>query len=202
MVEVKNTKALEAAFDHLNHESIEAPFHAVTASVQPLKRWADEFRQVSMPHLDSIRSLNSLAEQVRPTVMVVDDDEFQHKIVGMLLNKEGYRLVCVGSGIEALNMLHKIKPDLILMDISMPGMDGLEVTRRVKGVARFADIPIIMITGNSDHEVVTNSLEAGAIDFLVKPLGPEALIAKIVRIFGSKEAPRSEPPPELSLSDL
>jgi CheY-like chemotaxis protein len=110
--------------------------------------------------------------------------------------------VYVASGIEALNMLRKVLPDLILMDISMPDMDGLEVMRRMKGVARFTNIPIIMITGNSDQDVVTESLKAGAIDFMVKPLGRDALITKIAKILRTKVTPSSGPTSELSQSDL
>ncbi|MGA2082161.1 MAG: response regulator [Holophaga sp.] len=194
-VEVRSARVLQQAFDHLTHESIEAPLHAVADMVQPLREWSDKFRQASAPHLESIRSLHALAECVQPTVMVVDDDEFQHKIVSRLVKDEGYRMVFASSGIEALNMLRKIQPDLILLDLSMPDMDGLEVTRRVKGVARFAQIPIIMITGNSEESIVTDSMNAGAIDFMVKPLGREALIAKIAKVLGTKDTSPSEPPP-------
>jgi CheY-like chemotaxis protein len=138
-----------------------------------------------------------------PTIMVVDDDGFQHKIVRHILKGKGYQLVFARSGIEALNLLHKGRPDLILMDIAIPHMDGLEVTRRVKGVLRFSTIPIIMITGNSEEDIVTQCLKAGAIDFMVKPIGGEALIAKIARVLGAKDTPLSgPPPPELSQSDL
>jgi CheY-like chemotaxis protein len=202
MVEVRNAQHLEDAFNRLRQESIEAPLHAVAETFHPLKRWADDFRRASAPHLDSIRTLNTLAECVQPVVMMVDDDEFQHKTVNMLLKEEGYRLVYVASGIEALNMLRKVLPDLILMDISMPDMDGLEVMRRMKGVARFTNIPIIMITGNSDQDVVTESLKAGAIDFMVKPLGRDALITKIAKILRTKVTPSSGPTSELSQSDL
>lgn len=203
LVEVRNAKALEAALDRLKHEAIDPPLHSVVETFHPLRRWAKEFQRASAPHLDLIRSLNALAASDQSTVMVVDDDEFQHQIVSVLLEGMGYRLVYAASGIQALNMLHKMRPDLILMDVSMPDMDGMEVTRRVKGVARFSNIPIIMITGNSDQNVVTESLRAGAIDFLVKPLGREAVIAKIARVLGKKDpVPAEPPPPELNQSDV
>ena len=200
LVEVRNTRALELAFDRLKQEYIATPLQAVAESVQPLKRWADEFRQASLPHLESIHTLNAMAECIEPMVMMVDDDVFQHIIVSKLLKDEGYRLVFVTSGIEALNMLRKIHPDLILMDLSMPEMDGLEVARRMKGVVRFANIPIIMITGKSEENVVTESLRVGAIDFMVKPFGREALIEKIAKVLGIKEPPPSLP--DLKVADL
>lgn len=184
LVEARNAKALQQAFDRLTQESIEAPLHTVADIVQPLREWSDELKQASAPHLESMRSLCTQAEHAKPTVMVVDDDEFQHKIVSRLVKGEGYHLVFASSGIEALNMLHKIQADLILMDLSMPDMDGLEVTRRVKGVVRFARIPIIMITGNSEENIVTDCLNAGAVDFMVKPFFRETLIAKIAKVLG------------------
>ena len=202
LVEVRNAKALEQAFDRLKQESIEAPLHAVAESVQPLKRLAAEFRQASAPHLESMRALQASAGGSQPTLMVVDDDEFQHKILSRLLKDAGFRLVFASSGIEALNLLRKIQPDLVLMDFSMPDMDGLEVTRRIKGVAHLAHIPIIMITGNSEEHVVTDSLTAGAIDFMVKPLGVEALTEKIAKVLGTIGPSSVEPIPDLSQSDL
>lgn len=115
-----------------------------------------------------------------PTLLVVDDDPFQHHLVARLL-QDRYQLVFANSGIEALNALRKLPPDQILMDLQMPDMDGLEATRRIKGLARFAGVPVIMITGNSAEEVVKDSLLAGAMDFIVKPLARELLLEKIAK---------------------
>ena len=202
LVEVRNAKALEHAFDHLNHESVRPPLTEASGAIQPLKEWAEEFRQECKECFEPIRSLQALAGQIRPTVMVVDDDEFQHKIVSRLLKDQGFRLVFAASGIEAMNMLRKQRPDLILLDLSMPGMDGLDVTRRVKGVAQFANIPIIMVTGNSEEAVVTDCLAAGAADFMVKPFFKETLTEKIAKAMSMVGSPKVESPPDLSQSDL
>jgi DNA-binding response OmpR family regulator len=78
-----------------------------------------------------------------------------------------------------LAVLRKRRPDLVLMDYALPDIDGVEATRRLKGVAQFAEIPVVMITGNSEKAVVVNSLKAGAVDFIVKPLDKDRLLAKI-----------------------
>jgi CheY-like chemotaxis protein len=122
-----------------------------------------------------------MAEQVRPTVLVVDDDEFQHKMVARILETENCRLVFVASGAEALKILGTVQPDLILMDVQMPGMDGIETTRRLKAVPRLAKVPVVMITGQSAGTVVVDSLKAGAADFVVKPFEREKLISKVAR---------------------
>ena len=130
---------------------------------------------------ESARALNASDGRIRPTVMVVDDDEFQHKIIGKLLEAENYQLIFASDGFEALNLLRKTWPDVILMDVMMHGMDGMETTRRLKAIPQFAKTPVIMITGNSEGKVVVDSLKAGAVDFVVKPFDRATLIAKIVR---------------------
>lgn len=118
----------------------------------------------------------------RPTVLVVDDDHFLHKIIGKILAAKNYQLAFATSGAEALDIVRKTRPDLILMDIMMPDMDGLEATRQLKTVPRLADIPVIMITGNSEKDIVTESLKAGATDFVVKPIDRQTLLEKVGRV--------------------
>ncbi len=183
---VDNVQALEQAFTQLNREAIAPPLHAAAERVLPLKQWADQLKAAALQRLQSFQAP---AEHVPPAIMLVDDDTFQHKIVDRLLQDSGYRALFATGGVEALNLLRKEKPQLILMDFSMPDMDGIETTRRVRGTARFADIPIIMVTGNSEEHVVTGSLQAGANDFMVKPFIRDTLLAKIALILGSGGAP-------------
>jgi CheY-like chemotaxis protein len=122
-----------------------------------------------------------MAEQVHPTVLVVDDDEFQHKIVSRLMADVNYKLLFAACGLDALGLLRKSKPDLILMDVQMPELDGIETTRRIKAVPRLAAIPVIMMTGQSDRAVVSESLKAGAIGFVVKPLVRQSLLSKVAQ---------------------
>ena len=127
----------------------------------------------------TVSELNTLAERVRPTVLVVDDDEFQSKIVAHILEAENYNLLFAVNGFEALGLLRRTRPDLILMDVMMPDMDGVEATRRLKAVPQFTGIPVIMLTGKSEKNVVTESLKAGATGFLVKPIDRDTLITKV-----------------------
>ncbi len=129
----------------------------------------------------------SVAEQTklpRPTILVVDDDEFQHKLIRKLLEKQKYNFAFATSGVEALKILCKILPDIILMDVMMPDMDGLETLRHLKATPQFALIPVIMITGKSEGHIVSDSLKAGAADFVVKPFEQATLLAKIDHVLG------------------
>ncbi len=185
-----NFQNLVKGITRLKEGEIRQGFETVAESVQPLQQWADGLRQACEPHLASVRSLNSLVESIRPTVLVVDDDEFQRNLVGKILEGENYHLVFAASGIEALNTLHKMQPDLILMDIMMPDMDGMEVTRRVKAMPQFIDTPIIMFTAKSEKNTVTASLKSGATDFIVKPVVRERLIEKVASVLCALNTPK------------
>jgi CheY-like chemotaxis protein len=136
-------------------------------------------KQECEPYLKSARVLNALAESIKPTILVVDDDEIQRIILNKLLTARNYSLLFARDGVEALNVLQNKRPDLILMDIMMPNMNGMEATRQLKSNPEFAEIPVIMITGKSEGEVVMDCLKAGAVDFVVKPYEHATLLAKI-----------------------
>jgi len=154
-------------------------FRAMAEVVSPIQQWADEFKQECAPHIASALTLNAMADCIRPTLLVVDDDDFQRVIVSQLFAKENYRLVFASGGVEALNILRVMQPDLILMDILMPDLDGIETTRRLKSMPQFAKVPVIMVTGKSEGVSVRDSLKAGATDFVVKPLDRDTLLAKV-----------------------
>lgn len=175
VAEVRNADGLASEIARIKEGEVRQRLHAVAGSVRPLTQWADEFRQACEPHLKSVRSLGALAERAQPTILVVDDDEFQHKIVSTILKDDHYHLVFATGGAEALSLLRKMYPDLILMDVMMPDMDGLEVTRQIKSTPRLADIPVVMITGESKKNIVLNSLKIGVAGFLVKPFDRDTL---------------------------
>ncbi len=140
------------------------------------------------PPLDSARTLQTLAERVRPLVLLVDDDEFQHKLLRKLMQDEPVELSFALHATEALAGLDQRRPDLILMDLDLPGIDGVEAVCRIKDVARFASIPVLMVTGHGAREVVVRSMQAGAAGFLVKPFNRETLITKVRACLHGAEA--------------
>ncbi len=182
LVEVKDANGLQHEIGRLQQEDIHGHFHAATESMIPIKAWAQEFQQKCAPHLESARALRIMVEKVPPTILVVDDDEFARKLLGTVLAQKNYELMFAASGIEALNLLHKQRPDLVLMYMIMPDIDGMKTMLRIKSIEQFSTIPVIMVTGNSDKSVVTNCLKAGAADFVVKPFNREILLDKIHRL--------------------
>ena len=112
-------------------------------------------------------------------ILIVDDEEDILELVKYNLLKEGYKIECAGTGEEALEILNKSKIDLMVLDLMMPGIDGLEVTKKVKWDEKLGNIPIIMLTAKSEESDIVIGLEMGADDYVTKPFSPRVLIARI-----------------------
>lgn len=112
-------------------------------------------------------------------ILVVDDDLDTLKLVGTTLEKQGFVIVAAKDGQEALEKVAQHKPDLILLDIMMPKMDGYEVTRRLRAEPQTAGIPIILFTAKAQVDDKVAGLEAGADDYLTKPTHPAELVARV-----------------------
>jgi len=175
-----NPETLKNEINRFKQEEVHQHFNAAASSAQPLQQWAQGLKQECEPQLESVRALSAMAEEVRPVVLVVDDDEFQHKLIRVQLAEKNYRLIFAVNGVQTMGILRKIKPDVILMDVMMPDMDGMEVTRRIKRNSLFSKTPVIMITGSSDGQTVMDCVKAGASDFVVKPINRDILLAKLL----------------------
>jgi CheY-like chemotaxis protein len=182
--QVNDPAGFEKEISRLKNEEIGKNFVSVDASIQSMQQCVSTLGEEVAPQLKSIRSLNALASQVRPMILVVDDDLFQHKLLSKMLENVNAEQIFVSSGTEALRVLRQRRPDLILMDINLSDSDGIDLTRRIKAVDRLANIPVIMITGHGEKQVVMDSVEAGADDFVVKPVDKDILLAKLHKFVG------------------
>jgi putative two-component system response regulator len=115
----------------------------------------------------------------RALVLVVEDDPANRALLERLLEREGYRTKAVGDGEAALLAVGEHAPDLVLLDIGLPRLDGYEVTRRLRSHVRTLTVPIILLTGRSSLDDVVEGLDAGADDFLSKPFRQPELLARI-----------------------
>ena len=113
------------------------------------------------------------------TILIVDDEERNIKLLKAMLANEDYYLSGVSNGEEALRRVSWIPPDLILLDVMMPGIDGFEVCRRVKGDEKTRMIPVVMVTALSEKEHQIKAMEAGADDFLSKPVNQTELCIRV-----------------------
>jgi chemosensory pili system protein ChpA (sensor histidine kinase/response regulator) len=119
------------------------------------------------------------AAATQPTVMVVDDSLTVRKVTGRLLERQGYRVVTARDGVEAMEKLLELVPDVMLVDIEMPRMDGFDLTRNVRADARLARVPIIMITSRTADKHQSYAREIGVSHFLGKPYQEDDLLEKI-----------------------
>jgi two-component system alkaline phosphatase synthesis response regulator PhoP len=109
-------------------------------------------------------------------VLVVDDDAKTVELVKLYLNRDGYRVLTAGDGIEALRLAREGHPDLIVLDIMLPGVDGLAVCRTLRGES---DVPIIMLTARTTDQDKLDGLDLGADDYVTKPFSPRELAARV-----------------------
>lgn len=123
----------------------------------------------------------------RKRILVVDDEEDILDLVEYNLVKNGYDVTCVASGEEAIETARKNSPDLILLDLMLPGVDGLEVCRRLKGDATAANVPIVMLTAKGEEADIVTGLELGADDYVTKPFSTRVLISRVNAVLRRKE---------------
>src|SRR5262249_25173787 len=114
-----------------------------------------------------------------PRVLIVDDDAMNRDILQTLLAARGLASLTATDGEEALATAIEQRPDLILLDVMMPKMDGIEVCRRLKSDPALPFMPIIMVTARADARDIVAGLEAGGDEYLTKPVDPEALVARV-----------------------
>ena len=129
--------------------------------------------------------MNELKSPAR--ILVVDDEERNRKLLVAMLEAEGYAAVEAADGEQALELARQNPPDLILLDIMMPGMDGFEVVRALKATAATRAVPVVMVTALDDHASRLRALEAGAEEFVSKPLNRSELRIRVRNLLRLKE---------------
>lgn len=112
-------------------------------------------------------------------ILVVDDEEDILELVAYNLRKQGYEVKCVTTGEQALDEARTNLPDLLVLDLMLPGLDGLDVCRMLKNGGETAEIPIIMLTARGEEADIVVGLEMGADDYITKPFSPRVLLARI-----------------------
>jgi len=120
-------------------------------------------------------------------ILVVDDEENIRELVRYNLAREGYQVTTVGSGEDALKQASSKPPDLIVLDLMLPGMDGFDVCRQLKNDSRTAHIPIVMLTVKGEESDIVVGLELGADDYITKPFSPKVLLARLKAVLRRRE---------------
>src|SRR5277367_4198916 len=129
----------------------------------------------------------ALMAQTKRRVLVVDDERDIVDLVRYNLNKNGYTALVAVDGNQAIEIAQRELPDLIVLDLMLPGMSGMEVARRLKGDARTAHIPIVMLTAKGEETDVVVGLTLGADDYVTKPFSMKILLARLATVLRRSE---------------
>jgi two-component system, OmpR family, alkaline phosphatase synthesis response regulator PhoP len=133
-----------------------------------------------MADLSSTQNVNKDSDSVtKSTILIVDDERDILDLIEYNLKKEGFLVVTAEDGEEGIERARQVKPDLVLLDIMMPKMDGLEVIDMMRQDANLKDIPVIFLTARSDEKTEVKGLDRGADDFLTKPISTTKLVSRI-----------------------
>ena len=128
------------------------------------------------------------------TILVVDDEEDILELLRYTFARENYKVHCAGTGEKALAVARELSPDIIVLDLMLPGMNGLEVTRALKGDPSTRPIPIIMLTARGEEADIVTGLEMGADDYVTKPFSPRVLTARVRAVLRRENVEGSESP--------
>lgn len=137
----------------------------------------------------------------KATILVVDDEEDIRELIELNLVREGYKVLSCETGEQALEIAGSKLPSLIILDLMLPGIDGLEVCRKLKSDLKTEHIPIVMLTAKGEEADIVTGLELGADDYITKPFSGKVLIARIRRIL-RKEVTYQEDKNVLKIQDL
>ncbi|MGD8836219.1 MAG: response regulator transcription factor [Desulfobacteraceae bacterium] len=138
----------------------------------------------------------------KETILVVDDEEDILELVRFNLSREGYHIICAASGEEAWKTLNSQRFDLMILDLMLPGMDGLELARRVKADDAARNMPIIMLSAKGEEADIVAGLELGADDYVTKPFSPRVLIARVRTVLRRLLQPQVDDEDALEIYDL
>ncbi|MDT8304466.1 MAG: response regulator [Anaerolineae bacterium] len=123
------------------------------------------------------------------SVLVVDDEPMARTLLRLMLVRAGFEVSEAEDGYDALEKIEAELPDLVILDVMMPGMDGFSVCRAVRESARTAQLPVIMLSAKTDLESVNRGMRAGANKYLTKPISPDELTRQVRSILGEAESP-------------
>lgn len=138
----------------------------------------------------------------KKNILIVEDEENISELIRFNLSKEGFQTTCTASGEEAIKIARSKTPDLVLLDLMLPDMDGLEICRVLKSHKSTAHIPVIMVTAKGEEADIVTGLELGADDYITKPFSPRVLVTRIKSVFRKKSPVQQEEEKVIRAKDI
>ncbi len=145
----------------------------------PMVHCPEDHGRVTLDAMLHAATSATLIEPTAPTVLVIEDDPANRALLTALLQRAGYRAVTANDGPSGLEAALETAPDVVLLDVGLPGMDGLEICRRLRADPRTVTLPVVLLTGRTSVDDVVAGLDAGADDFLAKPFHEAELLARL-----------------------
>lgn len=146
-------------------------------------------------------SANAIQQQNK-TILLVEDEDDIAALISFSLEQEKYQTVRASTGEEGMALARQRKPALVVLDLMLPGMDGLEVCKRLRSDPATSSIAVLMLTAKSEETDIVVGLELGADDYVVKPFSPKVLLAKIKALLRRREEPQADAEPVASFKEM
>jgi CheY-like chemotaxis protein len=178
---VRDASRVRKAFGNLQSESLIPTLEHVVQAAQPIQDWMDTITSELAEPLRATQAMVHRAKLSRPQLLVVDDDVFMRRLLKQVLTSAQYDVEAVGTAADAQLFLTTNRPDLILMDVLLPDFNGILLTREFKASKSNVDVPVIMLTGQIEKEVIVESRKAGAVGFVAKPFNRDILLKKVAK---------------------
>lgn len=183
---VRDAPRVEETFDSLQRKTLLPTLEEVVRAAQPVCDWVETITSELAEPLQANRDIIHRVRAIRPQLLVVDDDEYMRRLLMQLLTSANYKVDAVGSAAEAQRSLAAKRPDLILLDLMLPDSNGILLLREIKGSPPQRDIPVIMLTGKTEKQVIVESRKSGAVDLVAKPFSRDVLLKKIALHLGKR----------------
>jgi two-component system phosphate regulon response regulator PhoB len=146
--------------------------------------------------------MSANATQQNKTILLVEDEDDIAALISFSLEQEKYQTVRASSGEEGMALARQRKPALVVLDLMLPGMDGLEVCKRLRSDPATSSIAVLMLTAKSEETDIVVGLELGADDYVVKPFSPKVLLAKIKALLRRREEPQADAEPVATFKEM
>lgn len=151
------------------------------------------------PNENGLKNMESMSKE---KILVVEDEEDIRELLRYNLSKEGYQVTGAASGEGALKTARILQPDLMILDLMLPGVDGLEVCRLLKRDPRTQHLPIVMLTAKGEEADIVTGLELGADDYIIKPFSPRVLLARVRAVLRRKKVEKAPASASLTIHEL
>ncbi len=125
---------------------------------------------------------------MEPIVLVVDDEDMTRKLLRLMLERDGFAIIEAEDGLEALQIIEKSPPDIVILDVMMPNMDGFTMCQTLRGQPETADLPVIMLSARTQIEAVRAGLQAGADRYMTKPISKPELLQTIQELIADNRS--------------